>query len=121
MKKSHRELKVWQKSVELVDNTYNLIENFPQKELYALSNQLRKAIVSVASNIAEGSARRSDKEFVRFLNIAYGSLMEADTQIYIAAKRNYISEEDTARITISLNEVGRMINGLRNYLLKSKV
>ncbi len=107
--------------MELVDNVYNLIEKFPKHEIYSLSTQLKRSAVSVPSNIAEGSARKSDKEFIRFLNIAYGSLVEADTQIYIAEKRKYISSEEAISIINDLNEVGRMINGLRNYLLKSDV
>jgi four helix bundle protein len=116
MKKNHRELKVWQKSVEFVDYGYNLINKFPKEEIYGLSSQLRRALVSVPSNIAEGSARKSDIEFIRYLNIANASLSEVDTQLYIAEMRKYITKEQAKEAYAKLNEIGKMINGLISYL-----
>jgi len=82
--KNHKDLEVWKKSMDLVSNIYKITEPFPNKELYGLTNQIRRAAVSVPSNIAEGAARSSKKEFIQFLYIALGSLSELETQIIIA-------------------------------------
>lgn len=89
---------------ELVLETYKLIDKFPQKEMYALSDQLRRAIVSVLSNIAEGLSRSSDKEKCHFLDIAYGSLMEAHCQLEIAADLKYITEEELRTLEKRMDE-----------------
>ena len=82
--KSYRDLIAWQKAINLVTEVYNLTKKFPQSEVYGLTNQLRRAWVSIPSNIAEGSSRKSTLEFMRFLKIAQGSLAELETQIIIA-------------------------------------
>ena len=91
---SFENLDAYKSSMELVDKVYNLISKFPGDERYALSDQLRRAVISVPSNIAEGAGRMSLKEKIRFLEISYGSLMEAYCQLQIAFKRQYITENE---------------------------
>lgn len=108
----YRDLVVWQKAMDFVTNIYRSTEQFPKSELFALSNQLRRAVVSVPSNIAEGQGRASDKEFGHHLSIAYGSLMEAETQLQIASNLGYIDEAEVEQLLAGAAEIGRMINGL---------
>ena len=93
--KSYRQLIVWQKAMELVKYIYDLTKKFPKEELYGLTSQIRRAAVSVPSNIAEGQGRDSTKEFLHHLSIAYGSLMETETQGLIAEMQCYITAEET--------------------------
>ena len=111
---SFQELKVWQESKKLVVDVYHLLDGFPKFEKYALCDQIRRAVVSVPSNIAEGSGRRSLKEQIRFLEIAYGSLMEAYNQLLIAIDLTYITKESVETIKPSIDAVAKMINGLSN-------
>jgi len=89
MKKPHRELTVWQKSVDFIIHVYELTKKFPKSEMYSLTSQLRRASISIASNIAEGAARKSPREFVQFLTIARGSISEIDTHLEIASRLGY--------------------------------
>jgi four helix bundle protein len=89
--KSHKDLKVWQESMDLVIQIYKLVENFPKHEVYGLSSQIRRASISIPSNIAEGAGRKGGKEFTRFLYIALGSLSEVETQLEISQRLNYNS------------------------------
>ena len=109
---SFEKLKVWQEAKKLVVDVYHLLDSFPKFEKYALSDQIRRAIVSVPSNIAEGSGRRSLKEQIHFLEIAYGSLMETYNQLLIAIELTYITEESVEAIKPSIDAVAKMINGL---------
>ena len=109
---SFEKLKVWQEAKKLVVDVYHLLDNFPKFEKYALCDQIRRAIVSVPSNIAEGSGRRSLKEQIHFLEIAYGSLMETYNQLLIAIELTYITEESVEAIKPSIDAVAKMINGL---------
>ena len=111
---SFEKLKVWQEAKKLVVDVYHLLDNFPKFEKYALCDQIRRAIVSVPSNIAEGSGRRSLKEQIHFLEIAYGSLMETYNQLLIAIELTYITEESVEAIKPSIDAVAKMINGLSN-------
>lgn len=111
---SFEKLKVWQEAKKLVVDVYRLLDSFPKFEKYALCDQIRKAIVSVPSNIAEGSGRRSLKEQIHFLEIAYGSLMETYNQLLIAIELTYITEESVEAIKPSIDAVAKMINGLSN-------
>lgn len=111
---SFEKLKVWQEAKKLVVDVYHLLDSFPRFEKYALCDQIRRAIVSVPSNIAEGSGRRSLKEQIHFLEIAYGSLMETYNQLLIAIELNYITEESLEVIKPSIDAVAKMINGLSN-------
>jgi four helix bundle protein len=90
--KSHKDLTVYKISIDLVAAVYNLTKNFPVEERFGLTSQLRRAAVSIPSNIAEGAARNSKKEFIRFLYISLGSLAEVETQMEIAGRLNFISE-----------------------------
>lgn len=111
---SFEKLNVWQETKKLVVDVYNLLDAFPKFEKYALCDQIRRAVVSVPSNIAEGSGRRSLKEQIHFLEIAYGSLMETYNQLLIAIDLTYISEESVENIKPRIDSVAKMINGLSN-------
>lgn len=111
---SFQKLNVWQEAKRLVVDVYHLLDSFPKFEKYALCDQIRRAIVSVPSNIAEGSGRRSLKEQIHFLEIAYGSLMETYNQLLIAIDLTYITEEGVEAIKPSIDAVAKMINGLSN-------
>lgn len=105
-------LKVYQKSMELVAEVYRLVKLFPSEEKYALSDQLRRAAISVPSNIAEGLGRSYQKETRHFINMAYGSLMEVFCQIEIAHSVGYIDVEERERINEQIVEIAKMLSGL---------
>jgi len=90
---THKDLEVWQKSIELVEMVYKITDNFPQSEIYGLTNQMRRSAVSIPSNISEGAARNSNKEFIQFLYISLGSLSELETQCIISKKLRYFDDE----------------------------
>lgn len=115
---SFEKLNVWQEAKKLVVDVYHLLDEFPKFEKYALCDQIRRAIVSVPSNIAEGCGRVSIKEQVHFLEIAYGSLLEAFNQLLIAIELNYITEKSVEEIKPTIDAVAKMLNGLRNSNLK---
>lgn len=102
----------WQKSHELVLKVYEITKDFPQDELFALTSQIRRASVSVPSNIVEGKARGSDREYKRFLLMARGSLEEVKYQILLARDLNYINEGTYDEVLKLAKEVGRLLNGL---------
>lgn len=114
--KNYRDLIAWQKAMDLVESVYSATKEFPREEVYALTSQLRPAAVSVPSNIAEGQGRASGKEFRNFLSIAYGSLREIETQVIIAERLKYLSQDKVKSILDQSGEVGRLINGLSNSL-----
>jgi four helix bundle protein len=113
---SHRDLQVWQKAIQLVMEVYRASKGFPADERFGLTQQIRRAAVSIPSNIAEGKGRGSTNDFIRFLNIANGSLTEVDTQLVIARELEYIDEETLTRLERQASEVGRMLTGLRRSL-----
>jgi len=106
--KSYKDLIVWQKAMDLVETVYKATKEFPKDELYSLTNQLRRAAVSIPSNIAEGHARNSTAEFKNFLYIAKGSLAEVETQLLIAERLNYINHEQLSGILLIQVEVNKM-------------
>ena len=110
------ELHVWQRAMDLVDQVYVLTETWPKAEQFGLTNQVRRAAVSVPSNIAEGQGRKSERDFGRFLVIAYGSLMEVRTQLLIGERRMYSSSEKIAAVLATLDETGRLLIGLKRSL-----
>ncbi len=116
---SFKDLEVWQEAVNLTDMVYRQTRKFPQEELFALTNQIRRAVVSIPSNIAEGSGRRSNTEFLQFLSIANGSLRELETQLIIAERIGYLSHEQLDALQPRIDTVGRLLTGLRNYLKKT--
>ena len=111
-------MKAWQEARKLVVMIYHLLDDFPAIEKYALCDQIRRAIVSVPSNLAEGSGRISIKEQLHFYEIAYGSLMEAYNQLIIAVDLNYIGVDNLRELQPQIDTVARMMNGLRSSLLK---
>ena len=112
MAESFRDLVAWQKAMTLVSAVYRATEAFPQREMYGLSNQVRRAAVSVPSNIAEGKGRLSKKEFVQFLAQARASLCEVQTQLEIALNLGYLAPDTFAALDDQAREVGRILNGL---------
>ena len=111
--KSYKELIVWQKAMDLVGEVYKLVKFLPREETYALSDQMRRAVVSSPSNIAEGQERNSSKEFAQFLSIARGSKAELETQLCICVRLGYLTE-DQIRIAGDLcAEVGKMLNAIQ--------
>jgi four helix bundle protein len=116
---SYRDLIAWQKGMELVKTVYDATDAFPQHELYGLVSQLRRAAVSIPSNIAEGQAHYTNREFVRFLRLARGSLAEIETQLLIAQDRGYISKAATDILIGQTDELGRILSGLINSISKS--
>jgi len=117
----YEELKVWQKSVNFVTEVYKYTASFPKEEAYGLTSQIRRAAVSIPSNIAEGSSRETTRDFLRFLSISNGSLAELQTQFIIAKNLGFISLENLAILKESADEVGRMIHGLQKSLQKKLV
>ena len=116
---SFQKLRVWQEAKKLVVEVYHLLDSFPKFEKYALCDQIRRAIVSVPSNIAEGSGRKSLKEQLHFIEISYGSLMETYNQLLIALELTYITEESVDAIKPLIDSVAKMLNGLSNsYTVK---
>ncbi len=109
---SYRELIVWQRSIELVEEIYKITKNFPREEIYGLTSQMRRSAISIPSNIAEGYARKHKQEYIQFLRIAFGSGAELETQLEIAMKLEFIKTQDTRRAQGLLGEVMRMLNKL---------
>lgn len=112
MSGSYRDLVAWQKAMALVTDIYGVTESFPAREMYGLTNQLRRAAVAVPSDIAEGKGRISKKEFVQMLSRARGSVLEVQTQIEIAHNLRFLVEEAFHDLLAKADEVGRLINGL---------
>jgi len=112
MGKTYRDLIAWQKAMELVTEIYRTTRTFPKEEVYGLISQLRRAAVSIPSNIAEGQARFSHLEFQHFLRNARGSLVEVETQLLIARNLNYVSAEIAERLLARAAELGRILNAL---------
>lgn len=115
---NHKDLEVWKKSMDLVETVYQFTHLFPDSEKYGLVTQMRRAAVSVPSNIAEGSARKGDKELIYFLHIALGSLTELETQYEIASRIKLIEKEEN--VELLMNEVKKLLLGFRNYIENKK-
>ena len=110
--RDHRDLIVWQKSMDLTIEVYSLAKSLPKEEMFALSDQMRRAVVSIPSNIAEGEGRNTDKDLIKFLFIARGSLWELSTQIEICQRLNYF---DASRASVAMGlitEISKMLNAL---------
>lgn len=118
MSQTYRGLIAWQKSMDLVTAIYQATRTFPREELYGLTSQLRRAAVSIPSNIAEGQARYSHAEFHHFLRNARGSLAEVETQIQIARNLEYIEAKQTEALLRSTAEIGRILNALLDSVKK---
>lgn len=114
-----KELIVWQKSINLVTEIYRITEKFPLNEIYELTSQLRRASVSVPSNIAEGNTRRSKADYLQFLRIARGSCSEIETQIIISKNLDFIDDNTFETLSFNTIEIYKMLNGLINSLKDS--
>ena len=119
MVSSYSDLQVWQRSMAFVKQVYEATKTFPKDELYALTNQLRRAAVSIPSNIAEGHARDSTKEFLHHLSFALGSLAEVETQLILAQDLQYLPKESLLSLIQESTEIGRMLRGLQKSLQKN--
>jgi len=108
--KTHKDLDVWKLSIDFVTDIYKVTSSFPKEDQFGLTNQIRRAAVSVPSNIAEGAARNSDKEFLRFLYISLGSIQEIDTQLLIALNLDFISSSDFDNLIIQLEQIAKMLS-----------
>ncbi len=114
--KNYRDLRVWQSGMDLVVLVYEISEKFPSKEMYGLTSQIRRAAVSVPSNIAEGHTRESTKEYLHHLSIAHASLAEVETQIEIAFRLTYCNQEGRDRVLAHAMALGKQLYSLRNAL-----
>jgi len=114
---SYKSLIVWQKSIKLVKLVYKLTQAFPNEEKFGLTSQIRRAAVSIPSNIAEGQARRTTGDYIRFVSMAEGSLAELETQLIIAIDLGFCINSDNAECFSLLTEIRKMLNALRRSLL----
>jgi four helix bundle protein len=112
-------LDVWQKSIDFADLVYRITRALPDDERFGLTSQMRRAAVSISSNIAEGSSRFSNKDFVRFIEIATGSLFEVVSQSFLSRKQGFLNETDFKTLYSAAEEQGRMLSGLRKSKLES--
>jgi four helix bundle protein len=113
--KTHKDLNVWQESITLVTLIYEKTKSFPKNELFGLTSQIRRSSISIPSNISEGAARESNKDFLRFLYIAQGSLSELDTQLIISNNLNFLTNEDYFQISEKLLAIRKMLAGLIKF------
>lgn len=109
---NYKDLVVWQKSIVFVSDIYVLTKNFPQDERFSLVDQMRRAAVSIPSNIAEGHARKSSADFARFLRISYGSAAELETQLIIANNLQYLTDSELEASLLKITELQKMLNAL---------
>lgn len=116
--KPHRKLILWQKSLDFVIELYQNLRNFPAQEQFGIVVQMRRASISIPSNIAEGAARKSRKEYLKFLYIARGSISELDTQLEISLRLKYLSSQKYSELQEKLDELSKMLNGLITSLSK---
>lgn len=114
--KTHKDLLVWKKSIDLVEQIYKFTKQFPKEELYGITNQMRRCAVSIPANIAEGSGRKNKAEFIQFLHIALGSASELETHLIISQRLGFLSSNSYDEIMNALNEIIKMICGLINSL-----
>ena len=114
--KTHFDLNVWKESIKLVKEIYSITTKFPQNEVFGLTSQIKRAVISVPSNIAEGASRQTNREFIQFLYIAIGSLSEVETQLIIAKELNFIKQKDIQISLENIINIKKMINGLIKYL-----
>jgi four helix bundle protein len=110
------DLDVWRKAIDYANDIYDVTARFPDDERFGLTSQLRRGSVSISSNVAEGSGRSTNKDFARFVEIAYGSTMETVSQLCVALKREYLPREDFDRLTQTADDLARMLSGLRKSL-----
>lgn len=114
--KDFKDLFLWQRAMDLVVEVYDLVKKLPKEELFALSDQIRRAVISIPSNIAEGQGRNSSKEFIHFLSIAKGSMAELETQLLLCVRINYLKELEIEKAMSLVEEVGKMLHSLQKRL-----
>ena len=114
--KDYKDLIVWQKAMDLAEEVYRLVKKLPKEELFALSDQIRRAVISIPSNIAEGHERNSIKEYYQFLSIAKGSKAEL-TQLLLCVKVHYLEASDVEKALTLIQEIGKMLNVLQKHLI----
>ena len=116
MAQHYKDLIAWQKAMDLVHAVYNVTDNLPKRETYSLTDQIRRAAVSIPSNIAEGQAHYSNREFLHYLRHSRGSLAELETQLIIAQRQNYLPESQASELLRRADELSRILSGLINSL-----
>ena len=116
----YKELIVWQKSMDLVSEVYKLVKKLPKEETYVLSDQMRRSAISIPSNIAEGNARQSTKEYIYFLSIARGSIAELETQLLLGERTGYWKSDDTAKLFDLITEIRKMLTSIKHNLSKKE-
>lgn len=109
-------LDVWKKAIDFADLVYNQTRNFPADERFGLTNQMRRAAISISSNIAEGTSRMSQADFARFIEIATGSAFEVVSQSFIGRRQGFLTEDGFHKVYLAADEIGRMLSGLRKSL-----
>jgi four helix bundle protein len=112
VEKPHKKLNVWKSSIELVSEIYSITNTFPEHERYCLAGQMHRAAISIPSNIAEGAARKTRKEFMQYLHIAQGSISELDTHLEIAKRLNYVTEDRVSSLDALMEKIDKMLTGL---------
>ena len=120
MDKPHKKLDVWNMAMDLILTIYQASESFPKEERFGLTNQMRRAALSVPSNIAEGAARQTRKEFMNYLHMAQGSLSELDTQLEVAKRLGYLAEEAWTKLDGHLDRIDKMLSGLIHHQRRHK-
>lgn len=113
---SYRDLIVWQKSIDLVESIYQITDKLPEKETWVLLSQMRRAAISIPSNIAEGYGRHTTGEYKRFLSISRGSLLELETQLFICQRLNFFTLREIESIILNIQEINKMLNSLINKI-----
>jgi len=116
MVRSFKGLEVWKEAIEIGKRVYEVTKDFPKSEMYGLVSQLRRAVVSVSSNIAEGCGRRTDKDFVNFLHIAMGSIREVESQLFISKELGYLDNIKLIELEKELDSLGKKLMGFINYI-----
>ena len=119
MAREYKRLEVWKRAVKFCRTISELADSFPKKEDWALSSQIRRAVISIPSNIAEGCGRRTNKDMIQFLYVALGSVNEVVTQLYVAKEFGYIGDNRLKELDKELDEIGRMIIGFIDYVSRS--
>lgn len=119
--KSYRDLEVWKKAMELAREVYKVTAKFPAEERFGLTNQIRRAVVSVSSNLAEGHARATAADFSRFISISMGSVAELETQLLLSSYLGYLGQNDLERLLSDLDVAGKMLRGLSKAISRRKL
>jgi len=120
MEKPHKKLEAWRKAMDLTIAVYQVTDGFSKEHLFLLSNQMRRAALSVASNIAEGAARQTKKEFANFLHMAQGSLSEVDTQLEVATRLSLLHDAQWSTLNTQMNHIDKLLSGLIRYVKSGK-